>query len=264
MPLAAKPFWRPLSIVLGCTIGLGCSANDTEQPRLLLNISIATRDRSALQTGLRERIDTILSNQAPFIGVQRDIFAGDTILVVLTAPIGRGIQGAALPQFARITIPAQLASTWPRGYLERVLRHELAHIALARAVAFRALPPWFDEGYAEWSSGQLDCIAQRELRSAVSAHMRNMSDILQLGASGTLISGAATRAAYASTFEFMFYTRGAHGIQHLFDDIRSRGFADTYARLRSHGLNFEERWSKFVAQKYGGAMGPAAPCTPSF
>ena len=264
MAQAAHPHWRLFCTVLACMTGVGCSACETEQPTLFLSVSIEARDQSVLQTGLRERIDTLLSNQLPFIGVQLDIFAGDTISVVLAAPTGHGVQGAAIPEFSRITIPAQLALTWPREHLERVLRHELAHIALARAVSFRALPLWFDEGYAEWSSGQFDCMAQSELRSTVRARLHNMADLLQIGATAAPASGAATRAAYASTFEFIFYTSGVDGVQGLFDDIRAHGFAASYERLRSHGLDFDEQWSKFVAQRYGDTRGSMGPCTPSF
>jgi hypothetical protein len=50
--------------------------------------------------------------------------------------------------------------------IQRTLRHELAHLALHRAVAVR-VPLWFDEGYASWAAGEWERLGGLELNLAV-------------------------------------------------------------------------------------------------
>jgi hypothetical protein len=50
--------------------------------------------------------------------------------------------------------------------LYRILRHELAHLALHEAVPVR-VPLWFDEGYAAWAAGEWERLGSIELNLAV-------------------------------------------------------------------------------------------------
>lgn len=52
------------------------------------------------------------------------------------------------------------------GDLYTTLRHELAHLALHRAVPGR-VPLWFDEGYAAWAAGEWDRLGALDLNLAV-------------------------------------------------------------------------------------------------
>lgn len=77
--------------------------------------------------------------------------------------------------------------------LYQTLRHELAHLALHRAVGVR-VPLWFDEGYAAWAAGEWDRLGGLELNLAV---VRGALPDLR-GLDGALRASASTAdAAYA-------------------------------------------------------------------
>lgn len=52
------------------------------------------------------------------------------------------------------------------GDPERILRHELAHLALRDAIRVR-VPLWFDEGYAALAAGELDRLEALRLNLSV-------------------------------------------------------------------------------------------------
>jgi hypothetical protein len=79
------------------------------------------------------------------------------------------------------------------GDIYATLRHELAHLALHRAVPVR-VPLWFDEGYAAWAAGEWDRMGALELNLAVVR-----GTIPDLGGLDGALRGSATTAdaAYA-------------------------------------------------------------------
>jgi hypothetical protein len=93
----------------------------------------------------------------------------------------------ALPDTRTILIRAD------GGDLSRTLRHELAHLALHRAISVR-VPLWFDEGYAGWAAGEWDRLGDLELNLAV---VRGA--IPDLGSLDAALRGSASTAdaAYA-------------------------------------------------------------------
>jgi hypothetical protein len=79
------------------------------------------------------------------------------------------------------------------GDLYITLRHELAHLALHRAVPGR-VPLWFDEGYASWAAGEWDRLGTLDLNLAVVRGA--VPDLRELD--GALRGSASTAdAAYA-------------------------------------------------------------------
>jgi hypothetical protein len=68
------------------------------------------------------------------------------------APVGHPpppyATGVAYPSFGVVLLTLTAPTTWRRPPMEAVLRHELSHIALHRAVGGQPLPRWFVEGVA--------------------------------------------------------------------------------------------------------------------
>jgi len=98
---------------------------------------------------------------------------------------------------------------YPHDSLEAVLRHEVAHVLIARAADGRAVPRWFNEGLAvvaerAWQFEDRWQLAWATV-SADHVQMDEMNDLFQAG------SGGAERAyALASAFvRYIIETRGA-------------------------------------------------------
>jgi hypothetical protein len=74
--------------------------------------------------------------------------------------------GIAIPDRNIIVLPGYVSARGGTHTLPTILRHELAHVALHRAVGRTTIPRWFNEGYATWSAGQFDADAGWMLRLA--------------------------------------------------------------------------------------------------
>src|SRR5690606_6633621 len=88
--------------------------------------------------------------------------------------------GVALPQQAVIIVPGYVSDRAGTHELPRILRHELAHVALQRHLGDALVPRWFTEGYATWSAGQLDANAGWQLRLALATERAPPLDSLTL------------------------------------------------------------------------------------
>jgi hypothetical protein len=63
------------------------------------------------------------------------------------------IAGFALPDAATVVVFPARAPSYPDSSLDDLLRHEVAHVLIARAAGGRRLPRWFDEGLAMIAGG---------------------------------------------------------------------------------------------------------------
>ncbi|MBW2463461.1 MAG: hypothetical protein JRH11_17555, partial [Deltaproteobacteria bacterium] len=89
------------------------------------------------------------------------------------APVGHPAPdyaaGVAYPRFGVILLTLQAPDSWQRPDVEKVLTHELSHIALYRAVGGQHLPRWFVEGVAVQQAGENDLNRIKKLWEAVVA-----------------------------------------------------------------------------------------------
>lgn len=84
--------------------------------------------------------------------------------------------------------------------LAQSFRHELAHVALYDATAGRAVPRWFNEGYAIHASGESSLLRARTLWSAtLSKRLLPLSDIER----GFPTDGDQAAIAYAESADFL-------------------------------------------------------------
>jgi Peptidase MA superfamily len=111
-------------------------------PRLSAAAATAARELPVrLGVGLPSSVAVLIAGDAP----------------TFAAAAGRDprwLLGVARPQSGLVVLNAARLGPGPEAAAEAVLRHELAHLALAEAEARSGpLPRWFDEGAASWFAG---------------------------------------------------------------------------------------------------------------
>lgn len=134
-----------------------------------------------------------------------------------------------------------------------VLRHELAHLALAEALGNRP-PRWFDEGYASYAAGEWG--REEILATSLALLLRGP---FTFDALDSAFAGGTTRAEAA-------YALAHRAVAELAALDPERGLTGFFARWRegasldaavrsSYGLTlvaFEDRWRSRTRRRYGG------------
>jgi MYXO-CTERM domain-containing protein len=152
--------------------------------------------------------------------------------------------GAAFPTAGTVVVQA-------RENPVRVLRHELAHVALHTVV--RRVPLWFDEGYAARASGEWSRLEALRVNWAVAGGrvptLRHLTAELRGGA-------ARAEAAYAlATTAVLLLERlgGERGLAPLVQSLAVTGDLDRALRA-TYQLSldqFELRWHQDLRARYG-------------
>ena len=133
----------------------------------------------------------------------------------------------------------------------QTLRHELAHVALHRAVRSR-VPLWFDEGYAVLAANEYGRFDALRLNFAVAAG--HLPDFRELdGALRGRDAEAEAAYALAGSAVAELEHRGVNGrLDRLFDQL-GQGVPFDDAVSTSTGLTldrFEEAWHRSLRQRY--------------
>lgn len=137
------------------------------------------------------------------------------------------------------------------GDPRRVLRHELAHLALRRVA--RGVPLWFDEGYAAFAAGEWDRLdalrVNLEILRGRIPDLRSLDRELRGGA------GEAEAAYALATAAVLLLNRlgGPRGLGPLIANLRTGEDFD-YALRVTYGMTlgqFEELWRKDLRSRYG-------------
>ncbi len=198
-------------------------------------------------------------------GIPRVLWQAEAIDIVLApsesalrATTGEQIPewgaGVAVPDRGLIVLPAW-ASVQRGGPLHyaTVLRHELAHIALHRALAPARVPRWFDEGYASWAAGQLDWNHAWLLRIAFITGRAPALDSLELGWPRAAAPAQLAYLLSATVIDYLVQESGVYGLQRLFERWRSNGNFEQ-ALVATYGVDtgtLESQWRRYVKRKYG-------------
>ena len=146
----AKAFLLGL-FFLACRLS---AAGPTEPPRLIVEAPPALASTAAR---LRAIDPEQLLTTMRLVGLTRP---GPPIRVIV-APEGSGpavlvspwISGYALSDQGLVVVMPQRVPSYPDSSLEDLLRHEVAHVLIARAAGHRPLPRWFHEGMAMIAGG---------------------------------------------------------------------------------------------------------------
>jgi hypothetical protein len=158
----------------------------------------------------------------------------------------------AFPSSNRIVMQGSAAPSQAGDPLV-VLRHELAHLALAEALGDLA-PRWFDEGYASFAAGEWE--RDEIIATNVALALGGMPTLAGLDsgfAAGSAKAEASYALAYRAVAELAELDRD-HGLSLFFTYWRESGSFDTGVR-HAYGLtqsHFEQRWRDRTRRRYGG------------
>ncbi len=154
--------------------------------------------------------------------------------------------GIAMPGVRTIVVRADAGDPF------RVLRHELAHLALHEAIRVR-VPRWFDEGWATWAAGEWDRL------DALGLHWRvargALPDFRELDAAlqgGTADADAAYAFAVTAVTE-LARRNPSGGLGPLFDRLEAGLPFDSAVTLTT-GLppaRFEAEWRRTLRRRFG-------------
>ncbi len=193
----------------------------------------------------------------PGIGDVRETLRGATVRLTRdlacadeSAPGADWVAGAAWPARAYVVVRAggDVGAVEP---VRRVLRHELAHLALHDATGGRT-SRWLSEGYAqlaagEWGNAQAWTLRLEFLRGRVSL------EDLSLGFPAHQDGAAAAYLLSYTAVQQLLEMGGEPGLRALFE--RMAGGARFDSALRTvYGLTedqFERRWGRAVSSRYG-------------
>jgi len=156
----------------------------------------------------------------------------------------------------RIVLPAYATERLTPAELPRVLRHELAHVALHRYLGDARVPRWFHEGYARWVAGELDFEAAWQLRLAFATGRAPPLDSLALDWPAARLDAGVAYLLAASTIDYLVAEGGVRGLTLMLERWRESGDLDSAMR-RTYGVTvaqFEEDWRKHVRARYGWAL----------
>lgn len=139
----------------------------------------------------------------------------------------------------------------PRA-VRKVLRHELAHLALRAKV--RRVPRWFDEGYAARAAGEWSATDALAVNWAVLWGARPTLAELDRRLRSASASEATSAYAFSTTAVLTLERIGAErGLGSLIESLETTPNFDAALRT-THQLTlgqFEERWHKELRSRYG-------------
>jgi hypothetical protein len=142
-------FQRAAAIFLGLLLWIGLPAGAVEPPRLEIEAP-PSLEPIARRLGVLDRGE--LESAMRLVGLREP---GPPIRVIL-APEGSEaaervppwVSGYAFGEMGVIVLLPQRVPAYPDSSLDDLLRHEVAHVLVARASGGRPLPRWFHEGMA--------------------------------------------------------------------------------------------------------------------
>jgi hypothetical protein len=158
----------------------------------------------------------------------------------------------AFPSAGRIVMQGRNASS-QAGDPIRVLRHELAHMALHETMG-DLTPRWFDEGYASFAAREWD--RDDVIRTNVALALRGMPSLVALDsgfASGAAQADASYALAYRAVAE-LSELNPTQGLSLFLAYWKETGSFDAALR-RAYGMTeagFETRWRDRTRRRYGG------------
>ena len=231
---------------------------------LPLTMTSASPDSSAYRRWIRGRV-TVYGLDSDFrtgekvlaimtdasSGIERDLrLSGGTPLTAVIAPTQKefnrltagqipewGIGAADVSRGLFILKSPRIAQ--PEIDIERVVIHEICHILLGQALKPHTADRWFDEGFAQYVSGELRLSAGiRMARSMITNQFIDLDDIdevLTFQQDKAALAYAESRAAVA----YLVDTYGRSVIASIVDSL-SRGNSMDDALLAVAGIGFDE------------------------
>jgi len=159
--------------------------------------------------------------------------------------------GAAIPS-QRIILLKSPRKTNPDVNLEKIIMHELTHIGLHLATDGQDLMKWFNEGFAQYYSGELNMHAKilmaKRLLSNNFLTLEEIDEVLTFRKSEATLAYEEAHAAVLYLIEL----GGLEAVKILIDNLKQTGNMNQAMKASIH-LGFEEfekRWIDAMKKRY--------------
>ena len=226
-------------------------------PGLHANIHFAPED--SLVAG---RVSELLESQPPLPALPDSVPTGVEAVLAHTPRAFDQATGGVVPEWrAGVAIPSLNMIVMPTGEGRRVvageglrtLRHEWAHLGLHQYLGDLRVPRWFNEGYAQWASGDFDAMGAWRLRVLIAMGRAPAMDSLTLGWPAGREQARTAYLLAASTITYLLESGGERGLALFLERWREgRSFEDAFRQ--TYGVTtgqFEEDWKRHVRSRYG-------------
>ena len=157
----------------------------------------------------------------------------------LAANVASWVSGYAVPNLDTVVLfPARVPS-YPDGNLEALVRHEVAHMLLARAAGGGPVPRWFDEGAAtvaarEWGIED----GARVVLATIGRGPRSLSGV-DAGFSGDTTAAARSYAVSAALVRYLLRRHGDEAVGRILAGV-------------SRGADFDDAFETATGETVGG------------
>lgn len=168
------------------------------------------------------------------------------------APYPDYAAGVAYPEIGLVLLTVKPVHPNSAQDLNEVFRHELAHVALEDAVGGRAVPRWFNEGFAVLASGETSFMRMQTLFTAtVSDNLLSLAQLERSFPSNESEASIAYAQA-ADVVRFLVKREERHRFRGLVSRLRDGETMDS-ALLNSYGeetATLESEWRDEVSRRY--------------
>ena len=206
---------------------------------------VATLERHPVLPGIPETHPT-----RAFIFLTPDDARWDALTGGRTPHWGAGV---AIPSLDRIVLPVH-RTPWDGFQAEaRTVRHEWAHLGLHDYLRGLRIPRWFDEGYAQWSSGGWNVEEAWRLRLQLATGSAPPLDSLSLSWPRARGEAEIAYLLAASAMEYLVSGSGTRGVEVFLARWRESGDFEESFRA-TFGITtgtFERQWIEHVKRRYG-------------
>ena len=161
--------------------------------------------------------------------------------------------GVATPSLDRIVIPLFYQPWTGLGTEDRTLLHEWAHLGLHDYLKGLRIPRWFDEGYAQWSSGGWDRASAWRLRLSLAGGGAPSLDSLSLTWPREPGEAQLAYLLVATAVAYLVEESGERGLELFLTRWREMGNFEEAFR-RTFGITtgtFERQWLEHVKRRFG-------------
>ncbi|MEM9191329.1 MAG: peptidase MA family metallohydrolase [Myxococcota bacterium] len=161
--------------------------------------------------------------------------------------------GVAYPGFGVILLTLSAPESWEPTNLDKVLVHEISHIALHRATNHEPMPRWFVEGVAVYQAEENDIARIRSLWTATVA-----GSLVPLGRLSRSFPDRPHRVnvAYAQSADIVTFLReqdrGTERFQEVIRDVgEGRPFSESVEDAYNESLaSIEQRWLTQLNERF--------------
>jgi len=181
-------------------------------------------------------------------GLPRGLLDGVRVTISLAEEFDDIVEGSAHPASALIILPITSITKWQQRQVMRVVRHEVAHLAMARVVEITSVPYWFREGYAEWAAVGLSCEAELQIRLD---RLARPHDPPTLARPAERVQSRLSYAYFAAFFSHLDRVGGAVKDGSLLRAVGGRGVERGVAAVFQKSIEtLEAEWQSDLALRF--------------